>query len=469
VARLLKVTYGTLVLGTSQTDASLYLSGVYGLVLSPDRATFTFEVEVSSSTRATFLTAEAALIAALVPRKKLEVVLDGTTRHTWDPAATVNTGYDAEPVLTRTSATGNSSGWRVAITLALPPSYETAVTGLREASWSYTTTASGVGRLALAGEFAATGSNSAYAQYVASIDTFEAEVTAITGGTWNRTQPDSVQVNRTNKSCAFQRVLEEILANEGVGTLNVAGLVVRRFVVAREDTPAEGDPEQDVGNVIPVTVELDADVVRSVTTDLASMWTGTVRPRMIEAAAALAGGSSVLSSVHKLDLHSNRISATVTLLVQAGRFLRYSQVLDDARDEGSILYPVADGSAFGADVYETQPTHLRALTLSYTRRTSGGRNGTQAFQDDRFMAGRVHVQTPPGWLLLRASGRLTYQTLGIAGERLPVEIATVRYEYRRVERRNAAVDSAGGLGFGFGLGGFGLGGASAGISVDEGS
>ena len=38
MARLLKITYGSLVLGTDQTDSSLFLSGVYSLLLTPTTA-----------------------------------------------------------------------------------------------------------------------------------------------------------------------------------------------------------------------------------------------------------------------------------------------------------------------------------------------------------------------------------------------------------------------------------------------
>ena len=94
MARLLAFTYAGLTIGAGQTAGASYrLVGKHAFEHAEERAELSFEVVVTNSTRATYLTDLAALLSAYRKQDQtLTVVLGGTTQHTYVPAS--NTGFN---------------------------------------------------------------------------------------------------------------------------------------------------------------------------------------------------------------------------------------------------------------------------------------------------------------------------------------------------------------------------------------
>ena len=121
MARLIKITYGAVTVGLGG-DASITLVDKYRAVYGYTEFALTFECVVRNATRATFLAAEAALVAAYrLPDQDLDVDLAGTNRHSFTVAA--GTGFNARATAAKVGGvedTANSARYACSVTVQLP-------------------------------------------------------------------------------------------------------------------------------------------------------------------------------------------------------------------------------------------------------------------------------------------------------------------------------------------------------------
>ncbi len=208
MARLIKITYGSLAIGLGG-NASITLADKYRCAYNYDAFSISFECVVRSATRSTFLTAEAALVAEFRKLDQdLDVELGGTNRHSF--AASSNTGFLARPSCEKLGGeedTANSARYRCTVTVQLPADLS-GRDGRRSSVVSVEETPSGRKRASISGEYTALSSNSARAQYEASIAAFVSTTLSDLSLTSTDLVVNTYNYDDQNKILRFSRTYE---------------------------------------------------------------------------------------------------------------------------------------------------------------------------------------------------------------------------------------------------------------------
>lgn len=373
MARLLKITYASFSVGLSG-DASCTLAGKYRLATSYTEFALTFEVVVRSATRSTFLTAEAALIAAYSkPDQALEVQLGGTDRHDYDPSN--NTGFNARPSLRKigdADDTANSARYECSVTVQLPASL-TGRSGRQSSTVSVDATPAGKRTVTIEGAYTALSSNSAVAQYVAAGTTYCDSVITAVGGTYDLLTPVNAgsgfaaaagfNYDDQNKVLRFRRVYRESIYNESQSSAAVSGVREQSLVVSRRSPPKTGEPSADVSPLVEARGSFSCFVDKNVTTDLETLWTGTLYPHVVAEIGTMGGGTAVVTdSSVTFDRTENRIEATVDALVPTGSVISARVEVEDRIVAPLRFEPVWSGDPFAVDQYTVPALHLKVIT-----------------------------------------------------------------------------------------------------------
>ena len=373
MSRLIKITYAGLAIGKDQADSSYNLADKYKISSGYTEFSITFEVVVSNSTRSTFLTSEAALIAAYrKPDQALEVVIGSTARHDYDPAD--NTGFNARATCVKVGGpedTANSSRYRCQVTVQLPADLS-GRSGRQSSTVTVDTTASGKRTVTIEGSYTALSTNAATDQYAAAADTYCSGVLTAVGGTYNLL-PESYVYDDQDKVLRFKRVYQEVFAAESVAATDNAAICDQRLVIERGDTQ-EGGPWGDGGwdrKVTPlrrVRAIFSCSVKSSQTTDLKTLYEGTVLPHLDAQVNAVTGGTLVrVSATPSFDVGENRLQATVEYLADVGSsFLAADIRVTQEIDHGIRLVPVWDGSPFSRDLYHVPQAKIITVERDLT-------------------------------------------------------------------------------------------------------
>lgn len=431
--RTLKFVYGTLTIGASQADANYTLTGIYEFDESYEAALLSFQVAINSATVAGFLASEATLITAYTkPDQKLEVDLGGTNRHTYDPSAIVNTGFNQRAELRKVTEsplnTDRSALYECSVTVQLPADLalragrlESSVRVEEDPSERRTATITGI--------YTALSSNAARAQFAASIEAYATDTVIVgLGGTWEQVSDPVAESDDQDKRLRFVRVYREIKrkqSNSATDLVSVVNpeLLVFRSVVSTQSIGTTAEPP------VRLRAQYSADVRFSSTTDLDTLWEDTLRQYALDEIEAATGTSilTIITEDWRLDPGNNRLEATLDVLGDGGsRFWQFQKEWVDRSNSGLILRPVWDGNPFSRDKYFGPATRTLTLVIS-----SAG--------PDRARVGLArmplveHEQAPevPGFEQPRTVRRVVERSVGIAGEEIPVYIATTMYFYVR--------------------------------------
>lgn len=355
VTRELTITYGGFSVGGSTDyliDNKYQQNKAYG------KLNVSFEVVASGATEGAFATACANLEAAFrKPRQDLVIAFGGSNHVNGSHSG--NTFMNAEASiekLTDGTTTGRSRRYRVSIEAMLPADLS-GVSGRRSSSVRIEYDNSRIRTVTISGEYTALGSNSALAQYEASIGAYCTAVLSALGGTYEL-QPETPEFDDQNKLLRFNRVYRELVFNQSADQLDHPAIKAQTISVdvatsAPGDSPMGtplarevGAPIVQQGNVLrPVTVTLRAEmnVDKTVSQDLAGLWTSTVRPWLIQHAMTIAGsGFGVIVEITPtFDSTNNRIGATLTMLsIQGGAILSHRLSVEVADNKGRVLIPV---------------------------------------------------------------------------------------------------------------------------------
>lgn len=207
-------------------------------------------------------------------------------------------------------------------------SYDCTVTGsvtaqdrsdfLRAIEWTLTYSSSRRRTLEITGTYTRSAASGALAVYQAGIATRATAIqNLVGGGTWELAD-ESATGNVDDTEARFRRVYEEVIFNQATGLLDDPR-IVRQVLSVRRPRPAPGDSPVPTGKVRRLqraVVTYAAAVDKTLTTDLAGLWTSTVRPWLLVAARALLGSSTVALVHDDPDFHGpqNVLSATLELL-----------------------------------------------------------------------------------------------------------------------------------------------------------
>lgn len=450
MSRLLKVTYAGVSVGLNATSVSYHLTGKYRYREEYTTAFIEFDVVVANATRATFLTDEAALIAAYTkPDQALEVLLGATTRHGYSPTAGAsgNTGFLARPSITKTGSpldTANSAFYRCRVDVQLPADLS-GRSGRREAFVDLETNGSGVRTARVGGTYTALTTTDAFATYTAAAETAAQALMDLVDASavWELVGKPRARFDDQNKLLAFEHVYREVVANQASGVLNHPAIVNPTLIVRREKVSTERAILSRIGStggsldasaLIGLRAEFRCNIDRATQPDLQLAYENVVRPRLLEAIRELSGVTTLAVVRDEMvpEIHEHTLTARVDCQGDPGTGLYQSRLeVEELYDTGVALIPVLDGNPFSRDKYDGPQTVIRRV-----RRTTVGRPGAISDGDGLpDMSGFVE----------RGGRRAPRRFLiGLPGEDLPLEAVVREWLFERADLTNGASPEAGG-------------------------
>lgn len=377
VTRELSIVYGsTTVGGTTER----ILDGPIQLTTSADQAALTFEfVTAAHATEAAFGTEVRLLEAAFRdPRQRLTVVQGAETLHEYDIAT--NTATDIRSSLNKVgdifSDSGRSRRYRVTITADLPADVFDQ-DGRKDARIIVVYDCSRKRQVTFTGTWTTVpgGPATALEQYNANVGTWTSAQLTRLGGTYELAD-EQTNETETLESLDFRQVYDEVLFSQSSGSLDVLAIVRSRLTVSVA-TLGPGDSPQGAEGVTrrlkELTVNYDACIRFDQVTDLDNLYSGTIRPFIIDQAlrkvGASGGGITVERPSYNLD--ENRLSVTMTILVSGGSQMVELRITTELIEEtGVVFVPAWTTNKFSRHIYQGPGTLRRNVTE--VKRVLGG-------------------------------------------------------------------------------------------------
>lgn len=377
-AREVLITYGSATLGGS--SSSYYLDAPLRFNMSADRAVVEADVIVIGTSESDFRTQCTNLETYFkTPRQKLVVKFGTAVHETFDSTDGINTGFNQVPSISKVGDeidTGRSRRYRIAVATDLPAdlyvnSAGASTNARRNTTINLYTTDSGRRRCTITGSYTASGTSGlgAREQYNAQITTYITTITSSFGGTWETLFDPQVATDDMNKVCNFAVVLEELIFNQSQGTLDDPALRRQRMTITRAiDTSGDslvfGIKPQKIQRVM---FDYSVSVDKSVTQDLKSVWSGTIKPYLASLAASISDGSVFIESeVPTFDFVENRIAARISFATMPGSLLSARITTDESENTGITLVPVWDIDRLKKYSFSGPATITRTVTIFTT-------------------------------------------------------------------------------------------------------
>lgn len=422
MARLIKIAYAGLTIGVGG-NSSMTLFGRYGFGGSYTEATVTFDVLVRNSSRSSFLSAEAALIAAYsTPDQDLDVDLGGTDRHSFSQS--LNTGFNARPSCKKIEdehSTANSAHYQCAVIVQLPATLS-GRGGRQSASITVEASPAGKKTVVIEGTYTAlpAGPSSAVGSYEAAIEAFCTAVLAdFTGDVFNLLTPAGYTYDDQNKVLRFRRIYEEVFYRESLSTADVTGIKGQKLEIERTTPNAAGDPSASVRPLERLRALYSCWVDAATTTDLRGLYNSTIRPLLLaELADAAQSGISITNETPVFNKAENTVTVVIEAVNRGGGLLYGKLEVEDQITLGKQVEPVWSDDPYAADVYDVPILWLRA----YRRTTISAGGGTLA------------VPRPAGFLQVAEGHSVFRDQIGITGQALPIVVALDTFLFRRVNQ-----------------------------------
>ncbi len=414
--RELKVTYGGLAVGGSDTD---YEIDGYTVVRTGDReGSVEFSFVVAEATESDFIDACQTVEAAFrKPYQDLLVELNGSAILTL--AQSGNTALDPRPEILKRGQDGDTARSRiytVRIAYGLPANTGAEPeAGLRESAVSVRYTPARKRTVTISGTFTAVPGSDARAQYESRIDAFAAAVLTAIGGTYDLVE-ETAEHDTNDRLLTFSRTYEEIVQSQGPVTddadINRFTLSVRFVREGPGDTPKAGRL---------ATLELVSEVWvdKTRTTNLPAKFDGLRDWYVTEMQSTLGSGDFAL--VHQdvdYDSFENRFTVRMTAKGVATKETVFENqiTVEDALSPGVQLVPAWTGNPFSRYRYEAHSTLRRTFSQ---RKTVPGRISTKAAAEagvalpNGVVAGVFGVAGGGQWEEVERRARVTPRTLGI--------------------------------------------------------
>ena len=506
--RQLQITYGSTVASGTLSSATLTLHNVHSITKTAEDFSVSYSVLVSATTEAIFAAGVASFEAAMTTRRQDFKVETLSTAGAVDQTLlslshTANTALNITPELSKPGGpadTNLSRIYEVTVSGGLPE--KAALAGLRSFEYDVEFSPSRRGSLTVRGTYTAVASTQAAAQYAASIAARVSSITTALSGTWElvdeRYTPDG-----TDQLVTFNRTYRELIFDEDTGTRNVASIVDQTLAIKTDRVGSEGKREERKLSTITATYSCGVD--KGETTDLETLWTGTIRPWIVSNIQDVAGDRlAIVSQSVDYDLPENRINATMTANARNGGDTLAKTVTEVTEVDMGIIFartwPTSKPKATAATdsyVYQGPKTITKTITTATTRLGvgestsittgsggggSGGILGNMGFGEISggidadfgmfgigstgvgesildFSSGNIQRKggggsggssasgaDTKGGILIKASNTIENRSIGIAGEQLDVYDQTVVEVYEFVNQIKSGSGAGGGGG-----------------------
>lgn len=367
--RELKITYGSYTISGDSQNA--LLQGGYEKTGGETTDVFSFVAVIVASGESDFASKVAAFeLAFSTPRALLKIELGSATLHSYDPSA--NTGFNSAPAFTMTPKPVNNNRSReYAVTVAVDkPTTLSGQNGRRNAHVRISYENTDKIHVLFTGEYTASGSNSARAQFDAYFETYAtAFLTALTG-TFERRAKDLDQ-DDANKVVKYSVEYCEILTDQGA-TRDVSAIVNHSLALAAA-IEAPGDASKDVVRLTDVTATYSCEVVKT-TTDLASLWEEQLKFFVIDRAKAAYNPKSLCIEASQVvyDVEASRLAASLRFKMAIGSTnVIESEITETIADSGgNVVTEPHDGQDFSG--YVDKAPAIRLKTTTERMRVLGG-------------------------------------------------------------------------------------------------
>jgi len=370
--RELTVTYGGYVISTANNRE---LTNIIINTKRFEEATIEFTWDISSTTEAGFA-AEVSTAEDSFRKPFQDVTITQGSATLYSFSQSSNTGLDADPEIIKRedNATGRSRRYTATITVGLPANTGAElVSGLREHSVDVNYATNRVRTITISGVFTAVSGSNARDQYESQISSLENSVfNALSISVSDREvieEPETTSSYNV-KTISFKRVWRELIFNQAGGSKDNAKIVNQRLGITRR-TEAPGDAP-GVNRLATVDVEYDCDVDSTVTTDLKSLYEGTIRPFMIQRAKKFVAGSTIALVKEEPQINPDVNHIHVVMEIRAtfggGLFSRIVEVEEEFQP-GVALIPIWTDDM--TQRYRYQGPIIRRRTITDTKTVWG--------------------------------------------------------------------------------------------------
>lgn len=407
VARSLSIFYDTFEVGGTQP---YHLDGPVRHQRTLTEAVVTFGVLVQETTDAAFKTACEAVETAFRKRDvRLRIVLNSQTYPDYNPST--NSGFEQVASCVMGSSpnadTAYSRRYDVSITVQLPTP---DLSGLLDINVSVDYDQAKIRTVSIRGMYLADGGSDATANYAAQI---EAKCTSILsglspGGTFERTH-ELTDRDRVDKKIRFERTYLEIIFAQSSQGLDHPSIV--QHVVGIEKI-WEQPGDSGGGNVKRLErfrMRYSCWLDKTVTTDTASLLTGTILPYLKSLFVSRYSPSQygIITEQHQHLPATNQVVGELEILAAISPTTLIESVVTQRFDEdsGAILTHPWDGQPFSAYVDRGKATRLRISTAqnrvlgsaSPQQRAAGGSSGSGGtWGGAGVIPGADHIGIGPG-------------------------------------------------------------------------
>ena len=362
-------------------------------------AAFECEFVTTATTEAAFATeVDAVREAFRKPRQALLVTQGSATILSW--SQTANTGFDANPSIIKDgdpADTGRSRHFRIRIEFGRPAD-NLSLSGRRGSTVKVEYTPSRRRTVTISGTYTATGSTASLTQYTDAIAAYETSAlsTVDSTATWERIGEPQVEFFETNKVLNFSRVYREVNVNQSGSSTDEAGLINPQLTITREKM-APGDSvtgsiqvtqgggggtvaapieqaQQGILRPIIINANYESDInFSSASTEAAlnTLWTGTIRPWIIQEAKSAMGANNIIIIDEQVtfDRYENRIKAIMQMMALQTDLLRLKISVKDTTSYGKVLVPVWDTDVFSYYEFQGPVIQIKVFTEEYEKRT----------------------------------------------------------------------------------------------------
>lgn len=448
-----EVTYGSFRFGGVTAGRGAKILGRFAHLPEYGKVAVRFRALVYGATEAAFLTAEAAMLAAVTTRDQdLVVQLGGANRWPYQPST--RTALDTRGTARKTASawdTNRSAVYEVEF-LADLPSEGAGENGLGAFDLGYDHEESGRRTATITGTYSSVsaavsgGPRLAPEQYAAEITN---AVSGLLTGDWELTG-ESTKRSRTGHALDFSRVYEEVLWSDSAAGGDNAAVVGLRLRVQIADS-SEPAASREAAPPAALSASFSCSVRFDQSTDLVDTWASTVLPHLrAEIAARVGAGLLVyMKSVPAFEPRSNRISGVLEGFVYRSSLIALRVRTRNTVRTGYVLSPRADGEPFSYDVDEGFPTWVRTVRQSSVRRAGGGGgsvadggqlglgslSGSVGSSDEAPAAGVPQVTsipTPQGFVRVFDDDDSEGVSLGLPGSRVDLELREEVAVFQRV-------------------------------------
>lgn len=307
------VTWGSFVCGGTTEKL---ITGLHRV--SKDHGSFavTFDVLVRGTSDATFATNCAELESEFAKRRQLILLQVGSsTIQTFNPSDTVNTGLNSyariEKVGTPGADTDRSRLYTVTLGCELPA---TDASGRRDINIIVEYDPAKRRTVTFQGVWTAVTTLNATAKYAAEIDAYctSALAALLPSGTFERIG-ERTERDDQDKVIRFTRQFREIIVAQPSGSLDNANIVEPTLAFARSiDAPGDSGGG-GVKRLETITARFECFLDKTASTDLATLYTGTIRPYILSELASRFSPTqfAAISEQPTYSPYTNVVSVTV--------------------------------------------------------------------------------------------------------------------------------------------------------------